>query len=78
MRKKSASLLENVFVRTGAAEPTGLGGRGGSICLCDLLSKPDKHREGNGQRKLEIISCNEQGDSEKDTSHCFTNFFVCV
>lgn len=44
MRKKSASLLENVFVRTGAAEPTGWGGGGGgeayayAICYQSLTS----------------------------------------
>lgn len=43
MGKKSASLLENVFVRTGAAEPTGLGGGGGeayayAICYQSLTS----------------------------------------
>jgi len=42
MRKKSASLLENVFVRTGAAEPTGWGGRGEAyayaICYQSLTS----------------------------------------
>ena len=49
------------------------------ICYSTVrLSKPDKqsHWESNRQRKLEIRSCNENGDSKNDPSHCSP--FLCA